>query len=109
MSGFAASIMFSVHLGLSGSFNAVHPALWWENEGWKTGAYYNSKEEVSFFVGHRIGNDIWFEGGVVTAYHFPAMVRGGVNLNDRASLWIAPVVSEFDEKGAVIGIEFRLY
>jgi len=105
----AASIAFSAHIGLSGSFNAAHPALWLERDQWKAGAYLNSNEEISVFAARRFGGDAWIEAGVVSGYSVPVMLRAGVQVGKRAALWIAPAVKADGNRGAVVGVEFRLF
>ena len=105
----AASLALSLHLGLAGNFNAVHPALWLEQEGWKAGGYFNSNEEVSLFAGRRFGDSPWVEAGLVSGYHVPFLARVGVDTVDRVSLWAAPAAEKDGSKGAVIGIEVKLW
>ena len=98
------AIAFSLHLNVSG-MNAVHPALWLEHGGWKAGAYLNSYEEISLFAGHRFGNEVWAEVGLVTGYDYKYPVGGrvGFDFNDNTSLWLIPAPETL-----VLGIEFRL-
>jgi hypothetical protein len=105
----AASLALSLHLGLAGNFNAIHPALWLEQEGWKAGGYLNSNSELSWFAGRRFGDRAWVEGGLVTGYHVSVMARAGVQLHDRAALWIAPAAKEDGDRGVVLGVEFSLF
>jgi hypothetical protein len=106
---FATSIALSLHLGLEAGYNAIHPALWLEQEGWKAGGYLNSNEEVSMFALRRFGGKRWIEAGVVSGYHVPFLVRAGVDIVDRVSLWAAPALSRDSDVGAVLGVEMRLW
>ena len=101
-----ASIALSLHLGIAAT-NEIHPAVWYQHEGWKTGLYLNSRAEPSFFAGYRFGDKVWFETGFVTGYHVPVMARFGYDLSDRFSLWFVPGVSENGDAGVVFGIEFK--
>ena len=104
-----AALAFSFHLGLAGSYNSVHPALWLEQEGWKAGGYLNSGSQLSLFAGRRFGDKAWIETGLVTGYHLPVMARAGVDITERVSLWAAPAVKEDGDRGAVIGVEVRAW
>ena len=105
----SAALAFSAHLGLTGSYSAVHPALWLEQEGWRAGAYLNSNEDVSLFAVRRFGGKRWIEVGVVSGYHLPVMLRAGVQANRRVSFWAAPAIKEGGERGAIVGVEFALF
>jgi hypothetical protein len=103
------ALALSIHLGMSDGLNAVHPAVYWQQDGWFAGAFLNSRESLAFAAGRRFGDRAWLDAGVVSGYKYPVAVRGGVNLNDHISLWAAPGVEKTGERGVVLGIEFRLH
>ena len=44
----------SIHLGLEGDYNELHPHVRWNNwNDYIAGAYYNSESAVSVYFGHR--------------------------------------------------------
>ena len=46
----------STHLGLEGDYNNIHPHARCTIDNWIAGAYHNSEENVSYYVGKRIPN-----------------------------------------------------
>jgi hypothetical protein len=62
-------LALSFHVGLEGDYNSVHPHGRCTVDNWITGAYYNSEENVSYYVGKKISNidNNWdLEIGLVT-------------------------------------------
>ena len=105
----AAAIALSLHIGISGGLNAVHPAVYLEQDEWFAGAFLNSRRSIAFAAGRRFGDRVWMDAGLVSGYKYPVAVRAGVDLDDRISLWAAPGVEKTGERGVVLGVEFRLH
>lgn len=109
------ALALSSHLGLQGDYNNVHPHVRLEENGFITGAYYNSEEHISFYGGYRFEpvNNVGVELGMVNGY--PAL--GGVvpygrvtyDFNDNMRVFVTPggeVRNGETTIGAVIGIEY---
>ena len=104
-------VAITLHLGLEGDYNNIHPHGRCNVDNWITGAYYNSEENVSFYVG-KIIPDIdrgWdLEVGLVTGYSgmdVAAMIR---YVNDG---WFGAPSYETSYGGNIglaIGYEFKL-
>ena len=64
-------VAITLHLGLEGDYNNIHPHGRCTVDDWIAGAYYNSEENVSYYVGKKIPNvdrDWDLEIGLVTGY-----------------------------------------
>ena len=47
----------SLHLGLQNDYNEIHPHIRYIEQGYMAGAYYNSVEDVSTYVGYRFEHE----------------------------------------------------
>ena len=53
MSSLTLALGLSMHLGFEGNYNQIHPHVKYQ-EDWKiAGAYYNSMDRMSLYVGYR--------------------------------------------------------
>jgi hypothetical protein len=95
----------SLHLGLLDSYNEVHPHIRYIENGYMAGAYYNSVENVSAYVGYRWEyEDFGLESAIVTGYpeaDIVPFVRGTYK-----DFFVAPAM-ERGTVGAVIGYEIK--
>jgi len=100
------ALAFSLHLGLQGDYNSIHPHIRYNEQNYIAGAYYNSESRVSFYAGHRWEyNDFGLEAGAVTGYSGGDLLPYG-----RATyknFYVAPALEGDDTVGAVIGYEFK--
>lgn len=109
------SLAVSTHLGLSQSYNEVHPHIRLTNDKYIAGAYYNSVEKMSVYSGIKYSyGDIAIEGGVATGYRpHPIAPYGRVTYDyvDNIRLF-GTTAFESDGSaargGIVLGIEFIL-
>jgi len=110
------AIATTVHLGLAGEYNEVHPnvQLRFDN-GIIAGAYHNSEDTVSVFAGMRgEWKGFFLEGGVVTGYEYSNVLpygRAGYELTDNFSIFVAPAFEAIDDDmtvGAVLGVEYSI-
>lgn len=96
----------SLHLGLEDDYNEIHPHIRYQEERFIGGAYYNSLEKVSTYIGYRIEfGDYGLEIAGVTGYpeaDVVPYVRGTYK-----NVFIAPALED-DKTGIVIGYEFKL-
>ena len=105
----------TLHLGLAGDYNEVHPSIQLRaDNGLIAGLYHNSEDTLSVYTGYRSEWEKFFlELGVVAGYeHADIMPYGrvGYDFTDNLSVFAAPAfeVDNNDELtiGAVLGIEF---
>jgi len=100
-------LALSLHLGLEGDYNSVHPHLRLQNNNLIAGAYYNSEYTTSYYGGLAFENDRWnYEVGVVSGYDsklYP-FFRSTYNLNDNTIAYITPAI-EGNRIGLVVGVE----
>ena len=110
-------IALSMHLGMEGDYNSVHPHVRLEDNGYIAGAYYNSVERLSFYGGYRLEptDRLGLEVSIVTGYpafgEIAPMVRGTYDINDNVRMFAAPAAENYGNTsniGAVFGIEFQI-
>jgi len=65
MSCLTIALAVSMHLGLSGDYNQVHPHAQCKINNDIYGVFYNSESNLSVYAGKKINN---FEVGLVTGY-----------------------------------------
>ena len=111
------SLALSAHVGLADSYNNVHPHIRLTDDSAIAGAYYNSVDRLSVYVGHRmeLGSNIGVEVAAVTGY--PAFgpiapyVRGTYDYGS-VRAFVAPSYETWHDDtvnvGLVFGLEFRL-
>ena len=102
-------LAFSLHLGLNGDYNDVHPQIRIEHDRFIAGAYYNSEFALSPYAGVKYDyGDIFVEGGIVGGYSALGSIipfaRAGYNLSDNSAVFITPGVED-NNVGVVVGIE----
>lgn len=112
MSNLTAGVALTLHLGLVGEYNQVHPyARYTYDSNFIVGAYYNSEERVSGYIGYEIDitHKVSIELGVVSGYQSRDLLpMGRITYDD--TLFIAPAIEydsdNADTVGVVIGIQF---
>jgi hypothetical protein len=106
----AACVAFSLHI-LPGDWNAVHPCIRLEHDGWIAGAYLNSEGRVSFSAGREWTSGPWWaEAGLATGYEGAPLVpviRGGYDFGP-ARAFVAPAMTVKQDVGLVLGVEFLI-
>lgn len=97
------SLALSLHLGMEGDYNAIHPHIRLQEQNYIAGAYYNSERNISPYVGYLFKhNDFGLELGFVGNYSDAAILPYA-----RATykqFFIAPGI-ERNNVGIVIGID----
>lgn len=116
MEPFLFSIALSTHIGLTDTYNEIHPHVRFIEDGAIAGAYLNSAERLSLYIGHRsnVTDNIGLEFALATGY--PAFgtiapyVRGTVDVGKHGRFFAAPAYEKTanDELtvGLVLGMEF---
>jgi hypothetical protein len=106
MESLTLTLALSLHLGLEGDYNSIHPHLRYTTDNYIAGAYYNSESNLSTYIGKRWEhNDFGLEAGAVTGYSqadIMPYVRGTYK-----DFFVAPAVEGDDTIGAVIGYELK--
>ena len=101
------ALALSLHIGLEGDYNEIHPHIRYNEQNYIAGAYYNSMNRVSFYAGKRWEhNQFGFELGAVTGYDeiMPVAPYARATYNN---LFIAPAPENGKNTGVVIGYEFK--
>ena len=115
MDQFIWALGISMHFGLGGNYNEIHPHVRFIEDGVIAGAYYNSVENISFYSGYRLEYEKFgAELALVTGY--PAygavapFIRGTYDVTDNVLVFASPAIEDYEYKGAigiVAGIEFK--
>jgi len=109
MSCLSLLVALSLHMGLEGNYNNIHPHVRCDiNNNTIAGAYYNSEENISFYVGKKIPMyNIELEVGLVTGYSGADIVP---MLRVKKGNWFLSPAYETTSNnvGIVFGYEFKL-
>lgn len=104
------ALAISHHIGLAGEYNEIHPSVRFTHDHFIAGAYLNSENIISPYIGARYEwNGAWIEGGIVGGYPYADVVpyaRVGYDITDSMAIFAAPAYEMPDTVGAVIGVEF---
>ena len=95
----------SLHLGLAGNYNNIHPHIKYTTDSnLIVGSYYNSERNPSLYLGKE-----WkgFEIGAVTGYSAYPVVP--FLRYKRKGFFVAPAYETRGNWGIVIGYELKLY
>jgi len=103
----AIFVAFSIHMGLKGNYNNVHPHARCTVDNYIGGIYYNSEETASAYLG-KINKVSKFnvEYGLVTGYS--GMDPAPLIRIEKDGFFVAPGYEIDGNIGVVMGIEFRL-
>ena len=106
MSCLSLMLAVSMHIGLEGDYNNVHPHARCTSNSSIAGVYYNSEDRISTYVGKEFELDEYWklELGLVTGYKSEdilPMIR-----YKAGTFFISPAFEKGGNKGIVIGLEF---
>ena len=98
-----AGIALSLHIGLLGSYNSIHPYASYDNNKFIAGIYYNSVERISIYGGvkYKFSKDTSLELGLVSGYNDNVIPMAKLN---HKQFYVMPAADE--KVGIVIGIQF---
>jgi hypothetical protein len=105
---YSIAMAFTFHTS-SYPYNGFNPSFRVESNNVIMGAYYNSVDRVSFYLGKRIQpNKAYIEFGAVTGYVYTVipMILAGYQFNETTSVFFSPVIDSYGLTG-LAGIEFR--
>ncbi len=108
MNCLAILLSFTMHLGVQGDYNNIHPHLKCEKNSFIIGTYYNSENEFSYYIGKQYKIDEWeIDTALVTGYDNPIqpMIRFKKN-----NFYIAPMYEKYYNDinyGIIIGYEIK--
>lgn len=108
-------LALTMHLGLEGSYNQLHPHVRLEQNNFIAGAYLNSEKNISPYAGMKYNyKNVFAEGGIVGGYSEVGDVipyaRLGYNMSDNTAIFVAPAVEKTSGEtniGAVLGFELK--
>lgn len=110
------SIAISTHLGMYGDYNEIHPHVQYNpDNGFIAGAYLNSENNVSAYVGYQIkAGKHSVDLGAVSGYSqmkMAPMVRYSYDVSDNTKFFASPVAEKYQGEinaGVVVGFEWAL-
>lgn len=105
---YSVAIAFTLHVSPV-DYNWIHPHFRVESNNIIAGAYYNSFNKASFYLGKRFqSNKAYLEIGAVTGYAYAVvpMVLAGYQFNDTVSVFVSPFIDKGGLTG-LAGVEFR--
>ena len=115
LEGLVLSLALTQHINANNLYNDVHPMIYYRQEDYSVGAYYNSINKTSYFVSkhYKMNEDISIQYGITSGYYKPVVpmlvVRKKLTTNLNA---IAMPGIEIDHSRKttilVLGIEYRL-
>ena len=107
MSCLAFFLAFSMHIGLEGDYNNVHPHARCTVDDYIGGVYYNSEERYSTYIGRKSSvSEFNVEYALVTGYS--GMDPAPLIRIEKDGFFIAPSYETSGNTGVTIGIEFNL-
>ena len=106
----AYGLALTMHLGMEGDYNDIHPFIECQYNNIVTNAYYNSMEKTTLYLGYRkqYDNGWGWDLGLATGYNESVVPTGRITYNN---LFILPGVEWYDDDyqvGVVIGMEIKL-
>ena len=105
MGNLILTVALSAHLGMSGEYNSVHPAITYKKDPIIAGVFYNSERQTSVFLGQTQQLDnLEITSGVITGYSGNSILPMlKINYN---SFFVAPGYANGDA-GVVVGYELQ--
>ena len=101
MSCLSLMLAISMHVGLEGNYNSIHPHARCQQDSLISGVYYNSEDNISTYIG--VEQSGW-ELGLVTGYSHSDIIP--MIRYKKDNVFITPAVESGGNKGVVIGLEF---
>jgi len=104
-------LAMTAHLGLAGEYNEIHPHVRYNNNNVIAGAFLNSLDNMSVYVGRRFEHDNFgVELTATTGYNelIVPQLRGTYDAHNNVRLFVGNAVEKTQGKiksGAVVGIE----
>jgi hypothetical protein len=110
-------IALSQHLNFQNEYNQIHPHIRLEQDGFIAGAYYNSEERISPYVGLRYeflnnGVELGVAGGYPALGTVVPYGRYTYDVNDNLRVFAMPggeVVDDETKYGIVVGVELLAF
>ena len=102
-------IALSLHVGLEGDYNSIHPHARCTVDNTIVGVYYNSEESISTYIGYKFKSpfDTEIEVGLVTGYSSAPVVPLLRITKDNWFITPAYEISPSKTMGITIGYEFK--
>ena len=111
MSCLSLLVAMSLHVGLAGDYNGIHPHARCTIDNTIAGVYYNSESNIGVYIGQKFEMpfDSELEVGLVTGYTGEKVVP--MMRITRNNWYFAPSyeVEPNNNWGVTIGYEFKLY
>lgn len=103
-----AGLALSLHVGLEGDYNEVHPYAMCETKDTVVGLYYNSLDRTSLFGAYKyeLNEELNLDVGIVTGYveGYPVVPMVRLRYKD---FFVMPAFED-ERKGIVMGLQFNI-
>lgn len=107
------SLALSQHLNFQNEYNQIHPNIRIQEQNFIAGAYYNSEERISPYLGVRYdflehGIELGIAGGYPAIGSILPYARYTYNIDDNVKIFVMPggeVVNNETHYGLVVGVE----
>jgi hypothetical protein len=109
--GLILGVAFSMHIGLGGGYNNIHPHIGYEEKNIIGGVYHNSLDKTSVYVAKPIDltNNSKLDVGLVSGYlDYPAvpMIRYRYDITNHTRFFVIPgATRNINNIGLVTGLE----
>jgi hypothetical protein len=104
------SLALSSHIGMVKEYNEIHPHIRYQNNGFISGAYYNSLNEISLYTGvrHEI-NNFGIEFTATTGYNrfLSPYIRATHDIGKYTKFFVTGGI-ENKNVGTIIGVELSI-
>lgn len=99
------SLALSLHLGFNNDYNSIHPHIRYNHDQFIAGAYYNSENKISTYIGKRFEyDDFGLEIGFVTGYSDAEIAP--YSRGTYRNFFVTPGIEE-NNIGIVVGTEIK--
>ena len=103
----ALFVAFSMHVGLEGDYNNVHPHARCTVDNYIGGVYYNSEDTTSVYVG-KTSKVSKFNVEYVLVTGYSGMDHAPMIRVEKDGFFVAPSYETDGNTGVIIGIELKL-
>lgn len=97
----------SIHLGMAGDYNEIHPHIKCEVENVNIGTFYNSKKDISTYMSFELELPrMNIEIGMATGYELAPVVP--LIRFKKGRYFLSPIYNPKGDSGVVIGFEYKI-
>ena len=100
-------LVTSIHIGMAGEYNEIHPHVKCQVENMNIGVYYNSEKETSTYMSFDLElPKMNIEIGLATGYKLAPVVP--LIRFKKDNYFLSPIYNPNGDSGIVIGFEYKI-